>query len=95
MPWCDVGAGKGDVQAGRRMVSDMLVAVLHGRSPWVPNQLKLFLGERAEEKKASWFVPQGERVCKRVGGRDDTEILGEKNFSVQEERSGGSSRENS
>ena len=34
-------------------------------------------------------MQHGERVCKRVGGRDDTEILGEKNFSVQEERSGG------
>ena len=40
-------------------------------------------------------MPQGERVCERVGGRDDTEILGEKNFSVQEERSGGSTRRNS
>ena len=33
------------------------------------------LGERAEEKRASWFVPQGERVCKRVGGQDNTENL--------------------
>lgn len=38
------------------------------------------LGERAEEKKASWFVQHGERVCKRFGGRDDTEIIGRKEF---------------
>lgn len=25
-------------------------------------------------------MPQGERVCKRVGGRDDTEIIGRKEF---------------
>ena len=33
------------------------------------------LGERAEEKRASWFVQHGERVCKRVGGQDNTENL--------------------
>lgn len=38
-------------------------------------------------------MQHGERVGEIVGGRDDTEILGEKNFSVQEERSGGSTGE--
>jgi len=77
------------------MVSDIFVAVLHGRSPCVPNQLRLFGGACGGKRVAGRFVQHGERVGEIVGGRDDTEILGEKNFSVQEERSGGSTRRNS
>ena len=93
MPWCDEGARIGIVQTGRRMVSDIFVAVLHGRSPCVPNQLRLFGGACGGKRVAGRFVQHGERVGEIVGGRDDTEILGEKNFSVQEERSGGSTGE--
>lgn len=54
---------------------------------------KTLWGSLRRKRVAGRFVQHGERVCKRVGGRDDTEILGEKNFSVQEERSGGSTGE--
>ena len=78
MPWCDEGAWKGIVQTGRRMVSDIVVAVLHGRSPCVPNQLRLFGGACGGKRVAGRFVQHGERVCEIVGGRDDTEIIGRK-----------------
>jgi hypothetical protein len=55
--------------------------------------MKLFEGACGGKRVVGRFVQHGERVCKRVGGRDDTEVLGEKNFSVQEERSGGSTGE--
>lgn len=80
MPWCDVGARTGIVQTGWRMVSDIVVAVLHGRSPCVPNQLRLFGGACGGKRVEGRFVQHGERVCEIVGGRDDTEIIGRKEF---------------
>lgn len=80
MPWCDVGARIGIVQTERRMVSDIVVAVLHGRSPCVPNQRRLFGGACGGKRVAGRFVQHGERVGERVGGRDDTEIIGRKEF---------------
>ena len=80
MPWCDEGARIGIVQTGRRMVSDIFVAVLHGRSPCVPNQLRLFGGACGGKRVAGRFVQHGERVGEIVGGRDDTEVIGRKEF---------------
>jgi len=62
------------------MVSDIVVAVLHGRSPCVPNQLRLFGGACGGKRVEGRFVQHGERVCKRVGGRNDTEDFGRKEF---------------
>ena len=41
---------------------------------------KTLWGSVRRKRVAGRFVPQGERVCKRVGGRDDTEIIGRKEF---------------
>ena len=41
---------------------------------------KTLWGSLRRKKSLSEFVQHGERVCKRVGGRDDTEIIGRKEF---------------
>ena len=75
------------------MVSDILVAVLHGRSPCVPNQLRLFGGACGGKELRAGLCNMVSGCVKESVVGTIPRLLGEKNFSVQEERSGGSTGE--